>query len=633
MAPLAVRSSAIDEDTSAHSFAGLHESVLNVSSEAGLLDAVRIVWASLWSDAALLYRSELSLSPSGSAMAVLVQEMVETDCSGVAFAEDPRGGNSDVAIIEAVSGTCNQLVDGLIDPDHWEIDRKSKSIRSRLSGYNPGNVTPEPVLNEDEVISLFRVLEKVDARYDWSADIEWTGRHPSIYLLQARPITTTSLKAEKDEDDKRAWYLTLRPGDERLKKLRQRVDGELIPKLRSEGIRLSQERLEHYSDRELSNAIEERGELVDLWKKIYWDDFIPFAHGVRRLATYYNDAVHPEDPYEFVGLLKNQPMLATERNSALQTLARELIGDPELKARVRNIIDENADGLTTKNITEIVAKIPELQKFLHSVVSVYEEFFDISYEGFRLCDDLPGILHVICEMADKDAKATVGMGTKDTAQLESRLLSAVGPEREEEAKEVLDTARISWTLRDDDNLLLARIESQHLRAVELGAQRLREQKRLRGRLSVNKESTDAIVSALQRKSNEVVELYYDPRIAKQDQSQSSVSPRQLVGQPASPGLATGVIRRITGPKDLGAFRAGEILVCDAIQPMMTHIVPLASAIVERRGGMLIHGAIIARELGIPCVNGVRNASSILSNGQMVSVDGNLGIVTIGGPCF
>jgi phosphoenolpyruvate synthase/pyruvate phosphate dikinase len=81
------------------------------------------------------------------------------------------------------------------------------------------------------------------------------------------------------------------------------------------------------------------------------------------------------------------------------------------------------------------------------------------------------------------------------------------------------------------------------------------------------------------------------------------------------------------------IQQGQVLVCDAIQPTMTHLALLASAIVERRGGMLIHGAIIARELGIPCVNGVRNAASILKNGDLVTVDGHLGIVTVGAAEF
>jgi pyruvate,water dikinase len=94
-------------------------------------------------------------------------------------------------------------------------------------------------------------------------------------------------------------------------------------------------------------------------------------------------------------------------------------------------------------------------------------------------------------------------------------------------------------------------------------------------------------------------------------------------------LGKGRARCIRSPEDLGRFEAGDILVCDAIQPTMTHLVPLASGIVERRGGMLIHGAIIARELGIPCVNGIRDAVDVLQNGEMLTVDGYLGIVTVG----
>ena len=88
--PLAVRSSAIGEDSAGRSFAGLHESIIGVRGKRAVDDAVRLVWASLWSDAALLYRKELGLDPARSRMAVLVQEMVDADRSGVAFARDPR---------------------------------------------------------------------------------------------------------------------------------------------------------------------------------------------------------------------------------------------------------------------------------------------------------------------------------------------------------------------------------------------------------------------------------------------------------------------------------------------------------------------------------------------------------------
>ena len=86
---------------------------------------------------------------------------------------------------------------------------------------------------------------------------------------------------------------------------------------------------------------------------------------------------------------------------------------------------------------------------------------------------------------------------------------------------------------------------------------------------------------------------------------------------------------IADPSDLFDFNAGEILVCDAVDPTMTFVVPLSGGIVERRGGMLIHGAIIAREYGLPCVTGLPNATSLIRTGDQVTVDGYLGIVIIG----
>ena len=83
------------------------------------------------------------------------------------------------------------------------------------------------------------------------------------------------------------------------------------------------------------------------------------------------------------------------------------------------------------------------------------------------------------------------------------------------------------------------------------------------------------------------------------------------------------------PSDLGTFRSGEILICDAVDPNMTFVVPLAAAIIERRGGMLIHGAIIAREYGLPCVTGVPEIMQFVATGDEVTVDGYLGIVIIG----
>ena len=110
----------------------------------------------------------------------------------------------------------------------------------------------------------------------------------------------------------------------RLTDLAKRVTEDLIPELESEGARFAAEELQQYDDAQLAAAIQERLDSLRRWKEIYWDEFIPFAHGVRRLAQYYNDAVRPVDPYEFVGLLKSEDMLASRRNRAMASLAARL---------------------------------------------------------------------------------------------------------------------------------------------------------------------------------------------------------------------------------------------------------------------------------------------------------------------
>ncbi len=213
--------------------------------------------------------------------------------------------------------------------------------------------------------------------------------------------------------------------------------------------------------------------------------------------------------------------------------------------------------------------------------------------------------------------------------MEKKYFDAVGDEKINEAKEILHIGRISWKLRDDDNLLLGRVESQLLRSIREGADRLKEAGRLKLHGKIRKAHASEIIDALKGK-NKYLEIHTDvstENISHKKKSQEK--PRQLIGQPAAPGIVSGSARRIVSNEELGKFRQGEILVCDAIQPNMTHLVPLAAGIIERRGGMLIHGAIIAREMGIPCVNGVPNAAEILEDGELVTVDGFLGIVTIG----
>jgi pyruvate,water dikinase len=567
-------------------------------------------------------------------MAVLVQAVELADCSGVAFNRDPRSPDADCAVIEAVPGACALLVDGSVDPDRWTLKRSSGELIEWRPGHR-GSDIDEPLLDARDLEHLLGVLSRIETLFAWPPDVEWIGRSPHTVVLQARPITTT----RPDTEDERGWYLTLRPNLRRLSALASRVAGELIPALESEGARFAAHDLAVCTDAELAAALVERSESLRRWKDIYWDEFIPLAHGVRQLGRYYTDAVRPDDPYEFVGLLKSVDMLASRRNQVMADLAATLRAHPELRHAVSGarvaLAGTDAHARTWRQTLESVRECPGGPGFLDAFDALAAGFMDVMYGAQRLLDRPDLLLHTLLELADAPARdarpAEPGQGV-GRAELEARLYNAVGPARRDEAAEVLRIGMVSWRLRDDDNLLLSRVESQLNRAVVMGLDRLRAAGRLRREPRRTDDLVPALATALGAPGAVLDLPAATPENAKAE-ILSQDTPRQLIGQPASPGLASGRVCRITAGEDIGRFRAGNVLVCDAIQPMMTHLVPLAAAVVERRGGMLIHGAIIAREMGIPCVNGVARAVEQLRDGDVVTVDGHLGIVTIGPPEF
>jgi pyruvate,water dikinase len=631
--PLAVRSSAVGEDSAERSYAGLHESVVGVNGEKALLDAVRVVWASLWSDAALLYRQELGLDVARSAMAVVVQQLVALNRSGVGFGRDPRDLTQDRQLIEAVPGLCQDLVDGAVDPDRWLIRRTTGAIIEWHPGIRTGSAK-DPLLADEDVGLIHRTLNTIETTLGWPPDIEWTGRGSEFTVLQARPVTTA---ATHDENDQREWYLSLRPGMSKLEVLCKRVTEDLIPELEAEGRRLADESIEEIENEALAAAIDTRAAVYARWKRTYWDEFIPFAHGVRQLGTYYNDAVKPDDPYEFIAILRHQPMIAAERNAALSDLADYLEHHPALHDVLRNMAAVSPASFEAwPSIRETLGSVDGGAEFVEELNRVCKRYMDVAHDGEEL-DTRPDIvLHTVLEMAGHKIAASAGATTETAApdEYEKRLLDAVGPKRHAEARSVIEIAQLSWRLRDDDNVLLGRVEKQLLRAAKIAAERLERSGRLEPGARITAQSAAPLSAALRDRAGGRV-ILHEPADAERQVSPRSEgeTPRQIVGQPASPGLATARARVVRSTNDFNYFRAGEVLVCDAIQPTMSHIVPLAAAIIERRGGMLIHGAIIARELGIPCVNGVSDAILSIADDEIVTVDGYLGIVTIGPPEF
>jgi len=198
------RGSVITHNTA--SFAGQQETFLNVTGE-DLLDRVRECWASLFTQRALYYRNEQGFADDIVNIAVVVQEMVAADKSGVLFTSHPSTG-APVVTIEAAWGLGEAVVSGAVTPDNYVIDRetgevlektvaekKVMHVRDAETGETverdvPPGKRSERVLSDAELEELLEVGELIEGYYGDPQDVEWAISDGTVYLLQSRPITT-----------------------------------------------------------------------------------------------------------------------------------------------------------------------------------------------------------------------------------------------------------------------------------------------------------------------------------------------------------------------------------------------------------------------------------------------------------
>ena len=616
--PVVVRSSAPGEDSALVSFAGLHDSFVNVSGAEAITEKIRLVWASLWSDRALLYRKELHLNVEESTIAVLIQELVLGEVSGVGFGRNPI--NDDQAVIEAVWGLNEGLVDGRVEPDRWILDRGSGRILSHIPARRSEAVFPgeqgtelralearlaeKAPLDGTGVESIFRMINPLEETLGSPPDFEWTLKDGELFVLQARPITTGRGEGDSEgkaweNPDRRPWYMSLQRNFDNLNVLRERIENEFIPEMEAETKRMAEVDMVQMTEDELLVEIESRERIRDRWNGIYWSEFIPFAHGIRLFGQVYNDAVRPDDPFEFMNLLDAGEAESLERNRMIEDLA-DIIRKNSV---VKNRLEQGEEGGT--NFERVLA-------------AFMDKFGDLSCGVSQCTTGREGIISIASKMASSPPRPRRNAKTSD--RLLQQYLTAFPPDRRQWATEVLELGQSSYRMRDEDNIHLARIEGQLLRALDENKRRHPGEENLPGIL---------LKDAAGEKSQNHTTMKSHTNGGKAERTDKLiVTPRQMVGQPASPGLARGPARVIKSTPDLSMVEAGEILVTDAIEPEMTFVVPLVAGIVERRGGMLIHGAIIAREYGLPCVTGIPDADKIIRDGEDITVDGFLGIVII-----
>jgi pyruvate,water dikinase len=221
---VAVRSSATAEDLPEASFAGQQSTFLNVQGPSNVVEAVQKCWASLFEARAIFYRNEQRFDHSKVGIAVVVQRMVQSEISGVAFTAEPLSSDEKKIVIEAAYGLGEAVVSGDLTPDMYLLDKKSLRLlekkvatqewqlirnpdsrdrkRKNVKVPIPAKDQHHQKLVDRDIAALARIAKKIEDLYKCPQDIEWAKEQGNIYIVQTRPITTLKAKEGRVEEIK-----------------------------------------------------------------------------------------------------------------------------------------------------------------------------------------------------------------------------------------------------------------------------------------------------------------------------------------------------------------------------------------------------------------------------------------------
>ena len=742
---VAVRSSATAEDLPDASFAGQQDTILGVTGEDAVLDAVRKCWASLWNDRAVAYRQTHDVPAHGLRLAVVVQRMVEAHTAGVLFTADPITGRRRRAAIEAVRGLGEQLVSGAVNPDHFVVDTRSGAVLERRGD----------ILNDAQLRELAGLGARVEDHFGSPQDIEWAiDAAGKLWVVQSRDITTLypiPATAPQNEDDLRVYFSAnvaqgvfdpftpmglqtfrllssglaaaiRRPvrdpavGASLYAESGMRVFIDLTPILRDPFGRELPPRvmsvMEFRSKAILEKLLEDprlrpRGSksrtrfrvigavlhtgapqnalrallrpdatrkrlLVELDRALA-EVRVPDTLSERIDA--YEDLILNFPPKYFprmVGMvlpgvasyaLANRLLGARAKPGELQTVLRGLPHNPttEMDLELWNIAraarDDPAsrDALNARSSAELSAQYrarllpPLLQKEMTTFLERYghRAIAEIDLGVKRWSEDPAHLLGAIAnylKLGDEAIAPDVqfARGAREAEAMIKTLAARVhGPQRVV-LRFLLRRVRQLSGLREQPKFQIMRVFALgHALVAPVGADLAK-----RGLLDTADDVFFLNLPELRRAfagedlRKTVIErrdVYrreqgrrHIPRVLLSDGTDAETelpasTDGGIRGTPASPGVARGIARVILSP--IGArLEPGEVLVAPSTDPGWTPLFLTASALVMEMGGMMSHGAVVAREYGIPAVVGVPDATARIATGDHVTVDGSAGTV-------
>lgn len=660
--PVAVRSSAVGEDAPSASHAGMFETVLDVRNEDGLAAAVRRCWESADASRVQAYRGARETE-----MAVLVQEMLQPEAAGVLFTADPLTGEPHT-VLSAVHGLGEQLVSGQATPEEWVI-QADRAIRRASSGPH--------VIQAEQARALASLAGEIARLFGRPQDIEWAIADGRIWVLQARPMTALPEPVEWTAPAPGAyarnfrfgewladpvtplfesWALT--PMEERMHAIYASIVGEtaarplhvivngwyyyslnFIPGSPVAALRTLGHLLPAIltRPRRVAVLIPPLAHLgVGLYEREWRDDLLP-RYRARALRATNQVTTLPID--ELPGLVDELVDLAGEYFTSITFVAghawKSELGLARFYAR------ELAPVLGGSHLDLLHGLVPPNVP-AHSVSSLdwYQPTLGergLRYEDPRMHERAAWLAARRLEFEAR-AEQVLRVRSRALRRFQRLLMEAQRAHRVRE--EQVSEFTLLWPLLRQ---ALARLgvdlvrrgalaTSDDIHFLTLGELHAA----LNGDVSGLQETASARRQRWngQRRLAAPLVIGHLPRLAGRVlggiagalRSGQSAPPGALIGVPAAAGRASGPARVVHTLEAAERLRPGDVLVTRVTTPAWTPLFAKVAAVVTDVGSASSHASIIGREYGIPVVVGCGNATTELSDGEPIEVDGGAGFV-------
>lgn len=747
------RSSSPEEDLEGTSFAGMYETYLGVSRE-DVEAFVLKTFASCFDYRVMGYKKQNNIPLENTAIAVVIQRQIQSDVSGVAFSLNPLNNAYDEVVINASFGLGEAIVSGMVTPDTYVVDKVSsiildskvnrKDIAIRLT--NEGEITKEKntnpdakALTDEQIIELSDLACRVEEYNGKPMDTEWAIEAGSLFLLQARPITThiplfPEMLTEPGKNkelymdfllvtqgfsesmstlgidiwakmvhignglprgkDGILWAIhgrhymsmshlmrvspamlkTFSSHDEPTKRIFSDLDesqfthGKTPGKLKGflwktvkhmvplyagsalEGVFNSQAALEDYQEasQQVSDFMYKELGISDKPFSVLVDQALDgFAELIKEVGGVLTAASLAK--WEIERLFRKRE----ETKDLIVSLAMNLPNNPVAEmSKLMLIVASSPEFIATETSDEFEHRL-ENKGYTPEFTALYEEYIhrfgcrgvkEIDIATPRLSENISHIFDALKQIDVHDNAALHVQKRSDEAYEQlHRIAKDIG--KEKKFVKLAKTYRDTMGYRDHPKYMyVVAVGLLRQKALQLGEQWVAS-----GRLEQPEQifnlSVEQLAQAENDQSLEILPLVKENIAPYEAVAQVKDWPRiidsrgkiyrafpdakegEIAGQAISPGLIKGRAKVLLDPYEK-TINKGEILVCKASEPSWAPIFINASGVVMEVGGPLQHGAIIAREYGLPCVSSVYNATSIIKDGDLIEVDGSNGIVRV-----